>query len=863
MKGGLGGFVQERMLPTCPGVPVRVGIALRCVVLLTCMCAAAAFQPAAAQHLGGKFKVQAAPNVDKRQLMDLVHIRIVAKATIGYYYTILGKNLDIKYEDAKEENISLKLDNLVVIPSSTWKYEQKKLTSDEIVYGHCLKYSYDGADYVLPIRGSWIEQIQQEDKSNAPVRLNPQLYVDDEIRNNLSNESNIQNLFEKTCKSSLQEGDHVIIRSETLMPAKGGMMADEVELSLGIASVGRTNDTQYQKLKSILEGNCLEKKESGNLGCKGNMFRILSQYVLAITEGKEGEGALLAIVGRKNPEEAFELTLDSLARWTAAVGKAGEESPEPGFVKPVYRHDDVEIPISVRKVPTGIEIRVPSGDRERNVVTRLTCADKTEVEGVDGLRQVVWPKFHLKNEGGSPVTKWLLSRTESESGKFNGADQLFIGTDGVGAFRVVESFGDDQGKVRFWAHADADQFAGYKPAKVEISENDICRGPPPVVQLVPWELSLSAAMFERVAPSTKVILRDDTLIDLDGNETKVVVEAPRLKEIRLSHPNKNDLVMDFAQPGKRSKQLHQFAQILREEDDKKRCTMLRNTFRLARKHGGDIYAPGETRIAFREKYDTETAHSARKVANTDFFTIDVKKDELQVWMKGQWQDLDEELSCGFEGSGLASAYLVFDTDDFVAAGSDGQVDECANPDDLTDFEKMVFQCEDAGGSEKLSSDGAVLEAMWRQCASGVWDFLSSLDKIGRTIFVHVHPDDECRPVFSPLGDIIQSDSSAVRLFSDMGWKLRDAADRAVSVYDMGDGSAEALAKGFSGFAVDKVAPFDLVVFFRDPHAEKASVKKMGGNEKLLQQYVVSGFLRKGSCVLAEGVVALDPGEAKR
>lgn len=87
--------------------------------------------------------------------------------------------------------------------------------------------------------------------------------------------------------------------------------------------------------------------------------------------------------------------------------------------------------------------------------------------------------------------------------------------------------------------------------------------------------------------------------------------------------------------------------------------------------------------------------------------------------------------------------------------------------------------------------------------------------------------------------------------------------RAVSVYDMEDRSAEALAEGFYSFAVDKVAPFDLVVFFRDPHAEKASVKKMGGNEKLLQQYVVSGFLRKGSCVLAEDVVALDPGEAKR
>ena len=855
MKGGLGGFVQERVLPTCPGVPVRAGIALRCVVLLTCMCAAAAFQPAAAQHLGGKFKVQVAPDVDETQLMDLVHIRIVAKATIGYNWWT--KNLDIKYEDAKEAHTPLELDNLVVIPSSTWKYEQGKLTSDEIVYGHCLKYSYGGANYVLPIRGSWIEQTQQEDKSNDPVRLDPQLYVDDKIRNNLPNESDIQNMFEKTCISSLQEGNHVIIRSETLMPAKGGMMDGEVELSLGIAFVGWTNDTEYQKLKSILGGNCLEKKESGNLGCKGNMFRILSQYVLAITEGKEGEGALLAIVGRKNPEEAFELTLDSLARWTA-VGKAGEESPEPGFVKPIYRHDDVEIPISVRKVPTGIEIRVPSGDRERNVVTRLTCADKTEVEGVDELRQVVWPKFHLKNEGGPPVTGWLLSRTESESGKFNGAGQLFIDKGGVGAFRVVEFFGDAQGKVRFWAHTDDDQFAGYKPAKVEISENDICRGNPPVVQLVPWELSLSAAMFERVAPSTKVILRDDRLINLDGNETMVVVEAPRLKEIRLSHPNKNDLVIDFAQPGERSKQLHQFARILREEDDKKRCTKLRSTFPLARKHGGDIYAPGETRIAFRDKDNPEIAHSVRKVKDTDFFTIDGKKDELQIWMKGQWQNLDEELSCGFEGSGLASAYLVFDTDDFAAAGSDGQVDECANPDDLTDIEKMVFQCEDAGGSEKLSSDGAVLEAMWRNCASGVWDFLSSLNKIGRTIFVHVHPDDKDRPVFSHLGDIMQSDSSAVRLFSDMGWKLRDAADRAVSVYDMEDMSAEALAEGFYGFAVDKVAPFDLVVFFRDPHAEKASVKKMGGNEKLLQQYVVSGFLRKGSCVLAEGV-----GEVKR
>lgn len=77
------------------------------------------------------------------------------------------------------------------------------------------------------------------------------------------------------------------------------------------------------------------------------------------------------------------------------------------------------------------------------------------------------------------------------------------------------------------------------------------------------------------------------------------------------------------------------------------------------------------------------------------------------------------------------------------------------------------------------------------------------------------------------------------------------------------GSAEALAEEFRDFDGVEVAPFDLVVFFREPHAEKASVKKMGGNEKLLQQYVVSGFLRKEICALAEGVVALDPEEVKR
>ena len=635
---------------------------------------------------------------------------------------------------------------------------------------------------------------------------------------------------------------------------------EEVELSLEYVCTNQMNDAPCRRLTTILGDNCSENGPQ-YLKCRGDMFRILNIYDLAITEEKEGKRTLLAILGRRNLGEAFELKSDSLTRWTA-VGKAGEESPEPEFVQSIYQYHMKEIPLSVRKTNTGIEIRVPAGDRGKFVVTNLRCADKTTVKGVDGLHQVVWPKFHLKGKDDLFLTKWSLFRTESESERFDDTDGFSIDRNGVDAFRVVESFVDNKGRIRFWARADQDRFAGYKPAKVEISESDICRGNPHVVRLAPQIFTLSADIFDRVASSTRVILRDNTSIDLRNGE--IEVEAPLVKEIRLSHPNSiNDLVMDFSQPNKRRELFHLFARILREEDHKERCIMLRRTFPLAWKHGGDVYAPGETRIAFRDKDEPEVAHSARKVKDTDFFTINGKEGKLEVWMHGQWRTFDEELSCGFEGSGLASAYLVFDTDDFVAGGSDGRTDECANPDDLTDFEKQVFGCEEAGGSEKLSSDGAALEAMWGNCASGVRNFLSGLDKIGRMIFVHVHPDKRGQPVFSHLGDIIQNDSSAVHLFSDMGSKLRDAANRAISVYDMEDGSAEALAEGFRGIDDDKVAPFDLVVFFRDPHAEKTSVKKMSGNEKLLQQYVVSGFLRKRVCALTEGAAALDPKEVER
>ena len=806
----------------------------------------------AAQHAGGELVVSKGKEAETSKLKDVGYRQIVAAAKFGIQYIFFkGYQIYVEYDDAESFEVPLDLTQ----PHHVFIQQPK--SSDKVIYEDCLLFTYDDKEYVSVVRRPWPqEEADTYDRSDPVKRFAMERFL---VKGNKEIEKLDSNCEET--ESRTLSNLSTLIKAELSKP-QIGMPGNEVKIMdyITTSCTGEIKESCDAVLGKIADSDfCTNGNQFWMCSRINDVFQTHSRDLLTMVD--DG-GHLLAIVKKEdanNPNAAYTLTTDSLTRWTT-VKENTIGGVAPVLVKPHYVHGKVEIPVAVQEGGDGrLQLRAPGGDFVNSLMTRFDCvtSENEPQSKIPDLTSVKWQPFVLwiETTGGSKEAAggWELYSSKKPE------DGLKLGDMGeVSASTVMLLFGNDSGKIQFSARSgDPSRFVGYKSVQIEIDQDQLCSGKPVSRSLESETILLSAALFKGVSPVAAVELKDSQSVALTDDEIKV--EVPELQGFQFgTKMEKMAGSWKLARPLKAwQTRLDGLRRALEKPTDIGRCVALRELFEAGT--GASIYAPGEKRIAVRESDRPETVRLAERIENTKYFDVGGSPANLEIWMEDQWQSFNARLACDFKGSGVRTAYVVFDTDDF-SVGSRPVDPDCADP-GLSELERLLFECKEpgpsSGGSRFTVSDEERMGEMWGRCAYQARNFLSQLG-VEEVTFVHAHPNREGGAEFSDLyvASGIGGDSAARKFLNVRKQLSRAVVEQTSPTYDYGNeaASAEALAQSFLSARDRDIPPFSVFVLFSDPHSGEAGVKEFKMDRRLVRWFVVGGFLGGGDCALRQSDV---------
>ena len=794
------------------------------------------------------------------KLDNVVYQQILVAAKFGHGKTFWGKNrIYIEYDKVREHQIPLDfpLEKSVNIPQPSWVRKGNTLSSDNVIYEDCLLFTYEGKEYVSPVRRPWplLEEGHVYDRSDPVENFVMELIVKEKLL--VKGEEKIKKIG-RSCKhteSRTSSNLGVLVEAVLSNPQIGvSVRIDEVKIMNRINSC----TGKIEKLCTLMEGKLNDDCQSLDTHwiCNKSYFSTSSRDLLTMVDDKDH---LLAIVKKEDADATYTLTPDSLTRWTTVKGSTiGGVAPV--LVKSHYVHGKMEIPVAVQEGRDGgLQLRAPGGDFVNNLMTRFDCvtSDNEPQSKIPDLTSVKWQPFvlQIKTTGGRKEAAggWELYSSKKPENGLKLDDE-----GGVSASTVMLRFDNGSRKIQFSARPiNLSRFVGYKSVQIEIDLKQLCSGDPVSRSLEPEKILLSAALFKGVSPAAAVDLKDKLPVAL--TDDKIEVEVPELQGFQFgTKMEKMEGRWKLVNPlNKWRTRLDGLRRALKEPTDIDRCVALRELF--GADIGASIYAPGEKRIAVRESDKPETASLAERVENTKYFDVGGSPTNPEIWMEDQWQSFNARLACDFKGSGVRTAYVVFDTDDF-SVGSDPVDPDCADP-GLSELERLLYECKEpgpsSGGSRLTVSDEERMEEMWGRCAYQARNFLSQFG-VEEVTFVHAHPNREGGAEFSDLyvASGIGGDSAARKFLNVRKQLSRAVVEQTSPTYDYDNEAAgvEALAQSFLSAMDRDIPPFSVFVLFSDPHSGEAGVKEFNMDRRLVRWFAVGGFLGGGDCALRQSDV---------